>query len=366
MLGILLVTFLAASLSFLCSLMEAAFYSVPQTRIEELRRKGNRNGERLARLRKNVDEPISAILTLNTFANTLGAAVAGALVAIHFPAHEAAAAIYGVIFTVIILFMSEIIPKTLGVTHAARLAPILSGPLVVMIILVLPVVRVSQLITRLIRPKQEQHAHAPTEQEILMLAQLGAEAGTLLPDEARWAINALRLNDVRVKDLRTPRNAVFTLPANLPLNMVSKQSKHWTFSRLPIVNNHNPDEVLGIVHRREVFDELVSLPEAELARRTLADLAKPAVFVPDSTRCNELLRKFLDNRQQLIVVTDEYGGMEGVISLEDVLEFILGEEIVDPHDKYADMQEYARMLSRRRLGKLQMRGDAIDAPGQKP
>ncbi len=366
MLAIAIVTFLAAFLSFLCSLMEAAFYSIPPSKIEELRRNGDRNGERLARLREDVDEPISAILTLNTAANTLGASVAGALVANEFPTFEAAAAIYGLIFTVIILFVSEIIPKTLGVIYAPVVAPRMSRFLVWLIIIFLPFVRMSQLVTRRLRPQEEKTSQAPTEQEILALAQMGAEAGTLLPDEARWAMNALRLNDVRAKDLRTPRNAVFTLPADLPLNMISRQSKHWTFSRLPVVNNNNPDEVVGIVHRREVFDELVSRSPEELGQRTLRDLSRPAVFVPDSTRCNELLRKFLDNRQQIIIVTDEYGGMEGVISLEDVLEFLLGEEIIDPHDKYADMQEYARMLARRRLEKLQQRSDDGDAIGKKP
>jgi len=365
-LAIVVVTVLAASLSFLCSLMEAAFYSIPPSKIEEMRRKGDRNGVRLAKLRENVDEPISAILTLNTFANTLGAAVAGAMVAAQFPRFEAAAAIYGVIFTIIILYIAEIIPKTIGVTYSHRVAPSMSRFLVWLIIIFLPFVRISQQITKRFRQVEEKHPHAPTEQEILALAQMGAEAGTILPDEARWAMNALRLNDVRAKDLRTPRNAVFTLPADLPLSMISKQSRHWTFSRLPIVNNNNPDEVEGIVHRREVFDELVSRKPEELARKTLRDLAKPAVFVPDSTRCNELLRKFLDNRQQLIIVTDEYGGMEGVISLEDVLEFLLGEEIIDPHDKYADMQEYARLLARRRMEKLQQRGTEPDARGKKP
>jgi CBS domain containing-hemolysin-like protein len=366
MIAIVVVTLLAAGISFLCSLMEAAFYSIPPSKIEEMRRNGSRNGERLARLRENVDEPIAAILTLNTCANTLGASVAGAMVAAQFPQFDAAAAIYGVAFTIIILYCSEIIPKTIGVTYASTIAPRASRLLLWMIVVLKPFVLISQLITKRLRREEEGNAHAPTEQEILALAQMGAEAGTILPDEARWAMNALRLNDVRAKDLRTPRNAVFTLPADLPLNMVSKQSKHWTFSRLPIVNNNNPDEVEGIVHRREVFDELVARTPEELATRKLRDLARPAVFVPDSTRCNELLRKFLDNRQQLIIVTDEYGGMEGVIALEDVLEFLLGEEIVDPHDKHADMQDYARLLARRRLEKLQQRSGAGDATPKTP
>lgn len=350
MLAILLVTLVSVLLSFLCSIMEAAFYAVPPSKIEELRAAGHPGGERLARLRANVDEPIAAILTLNTVANTLGATLGGALVARHFIEHGTLApAIYGIAFTVIVLYFSEIVPKTLGVTYATRLAPVMAWPLELLIVVLRPFVRSSQVLTQTIRKGHMESSQAPSEREILALAEMGARAGTLLPEEARWAINALRLNDVVARDLMTPRTVVYVLPENLPLSAITQHSEHWTYSRLPIVHNNNPDQVSGIVHRRDVFDELVARDDEELAGRTLADLAQPAHFVPDSLPCNELLRIFLENRQQLLIVTNEYGGMEGVISLEDILEFLLGEEIVDPHDKHVDMQEVARKKGERRL-----------------
>jgi CBS domain containing-hemolysin-like protein len=344
--AILLVTLIAVIGSFLCSLMEAAFYSITPSKVEELRKAGNKGGIRLAKMRENVDVPISAILTLNTIANSAGAAFAGFLVGNAYG--NAAVGIYSALFTLVILIASEIVPKTLGVTYADRVAPVIAGPLQVIIFVLRPVIAVTQTVTRVLRRGHE-GANAPSEQEILAQAEMGARMGTLLPDEARWAINALKLDDVLARDLMTPRTVVYMLPAALPLSEVKHHSQHWTFSRLPVVANNNPDEVVGLVYRREVFDQLVGHTPEELASRTLADVMHPAIFVPETVRCNELLKRFLKERQHLIIVTNEYGGMEGVITLEDVLEFLLGEEIVDQLDKHVDMQEVARRLAKRRM-----------------
>jgi len=344
--AIVIVTIVAAVISALCSIMEAALYSIPPSKIEELRAAGDKGGERLHRLRENVDQPIAAILTLNTIANTVGAALAGGLVAAAYGSTWSG--VYGGIFTLIILFFAEIIPKTLGVTYSHKLAPLFSGPMSGLIIVLYPFIAASQVITSSLRRGNTSPA-APSEKELLALTEMGAREGTLLPDEARWAVNALRLNDVEARDLMTPRTVTYMLPVDLTLADISRHREHWSFSRLPVVRNNDPDRVEGIIHRREVFDALVDLPDEEKAIKTLRDFMHPATFVHDRIRCNELIRMFLENRQHLLVVTNEYGGMEGVISLEDVLEFILGEEIVDPHDKHEDMQEEARRIAQRRL-----------------
>ncbi len=348
--AIVVITIVSAGTSFLCSLMEAALYSITRAKIEELRAAGSKGGERLAKLRANVDEPIAAILTLNTIANSAGAAFAGALVGMTFTEHAAAAtAVYSVFFVLLVLYVAEIVPKTLGVTHADRLAPLMSLPLLWIIRVAKPFVVTGQLITRIIRRNhmKEEH-HAPSENEILAMAEMGARAGTILPDEARWAVNALRLNDVTARELMTPRTVVYMLPADMPLSEVTVRSEHWLHSRLPLVQNNNPDQVEGIVHRRDVFDRLAGKTPGDLAGQTLRDLMQPPVFAPETIRCNDLLRRFIETRQHLLIVTNEFGGMEGVISLEDVLEYILGEEIVDAHDKHADMQEYAREVARKK------------------
>lgn len=349
MLAIVLVTFIAALTSFFCSIMEAALYSIPPAKVEELRQAGDKGGARLHRLREHVDRPIAAILTLNTIANTIGAAFAGGLVASLYGSFWSG--VYGAIFTLIVLFLSEIIPKTLGVTYSHRLAPMLSGPMSFLIVVFYPFIAASQVITRALR-RQEPGSKAPSEEEILAMAEMGAREGTLLPDEARWAVNALRLNDVPARELMTPRTVVYMLPADLPLSEVSRKRAHWSFSRLPIVENNDPDRVAGIIHRREVFDRLIDLSPEEAARTTLRDLMHPALFVSEGMACNELLKVFIEKRQQLLIVTNEFGGMEGVISIEDVLEFIVGEEIVDPHDRHDDMQAVARLKAERRLRRV--------------
>lgn len=356
---LVIVTVVTLGMSFFCSLSEAAFYSISAGKIEQLRQEGSKAGERLAKMRENVDEPIAAILTLNTVANSGGAAFAGALVGMAFPEKAGlATAIYSGAFVVLVLYFGEIVPKTIGVTFADRIAPALSLPIKWMIRISWPVIAVGQTVTKALRRGAAKVApQGPSEREILAMAEMGARAGTILADEARWAINAMRLNDVTARDLMTPRTVVYLLPADLPLSMITTKSEHWTHSRLPVVRNNDPDRVEGVIYRRDVFDQLAQLEEKDLASRRLRDLMHPAVFVPETIRCNELLRRFLDSKQKLIVVTNEFGGMEGVISLEDVLEFILGEEIVDIHDKHADMQEYAREMAKlkmRRRGELSL------------
>lgn len=363
MTAIIVVTAIAALGSFFCSLMEAAFYSIPPSKIEELRRAGDRGAERLARLRRDVDRPIAAILTLNTFANSAGASFAGYLVGRAYG--DFWVGVYAFAFTAIILYLSEIVPKTLGVTYAHSLAPRLALPISIFVrVFYIPFIWLAEFLTRVIRHGHE-GSNAPSEQEILGMAEMGARSGTLLPDEARWAQNALLLDNVTARDLMTPRVVVYVLPADLPLSQVKAHSEHWTYSRLPVVKSSDPDHVEGIVYRRDVFDELVKKSPEEVEGRTLRDLMHPARFVPDKIACNELLRTFIRERQHLMVVTNEFGGMEGVISLEDVLEFILGEEIVDVHDAHADMQAYAKETAERRRQRLALKRRGA-APPEKP
>ncbi len=321
-------------ISFLCSLWEAALLSIPPSRIEALRAEGNRGAKRLARLRADIDQPIAAILILNTVAHSAGAVWAGALVDKQF-GHQWLT-LFTVVLTLAILFISEIIPKTIGAVHATALAPRMAWSMDLLVRALWPLVYLCRGITHLLRHGAE--PHITSEADILAMTRQSGKHGAILPEEARWVTNALKLNDVTARDLMTPRTVVFSMPVDLPIERVESHSAHWKHSRLPLVRDNQPDQVEGIVLRRDVFDALA----ADRTGITMRDLMKPALFVPETMTANHLIKTFIDARQHLAVVLDKFGGMEGVVTLEDVLEELLGEEIVDEHDIHVDMQEYAR------------------------
>jgi CBS domain containing-hemolysin-like protein len=347
MLPIVLITCVSLVGSFFCSLLEACIYSVSRTRIESLRREGHPSGERLALIRANVDEAIAAILILNTVANSGGAAWAGALVSKQFGDTSlgvfSAVFIFAALFTTSVLLFSEIVPKSIGVQFANSVAPAISLPLRWLIVLLWPAVRVCVAVTRLWGSNS--HISHATEDDIINLARLGGRHGQILPQEAQWVANALRLNDVTAYDLMTPNTVVARVLETDSLENTRIDAQHWRFSRLPVCRDDNPDEIVGIVHRAKVFDALAK----DEFDRTVRDLMLPADFVSDGTPANELLDDFLGKRRHLFCVVNDSGAFIGVVSLEDVVECLLGAEIVDESDLHEDMQEVARQRRRRLL-----------------
>lgn len=325
--------------SFLCSLFEAALYTISPARIEVLQERGVRGANRLARLRRNVEQPIAAILTVNTIAHTVGAAWCGALVGQEYGSR--AVAIFAAVFTVLVLAVTEIVPKSLGVRYAATLGPIIAGPLQVMIWSVWPIVWIAgRTMGRLGGVER-----GPTEEEVVVTSRMAAKCGALRPEEHRWVRNSLHLDRVTAGDLRTPRTVVETLDGDALVRDLLEHVESWIHSRVPVVAGADTDRVLGLVHRREVLDAALRQPGEELRVR---DLIRPIRFVPEAMPANELLEHFIEDRAHMVAVVDEFGGFEGVTTLEDVLECLLGAEIVDEHDEVEDMQVLARERSERR------------------
>lgn len=321
--------------SFLCSLFEAALYSITPSGIEVLRQRGVRGSKRLARLRDDIEEPIAAILTVNTVAHTVGAAWCGALVGAQFG--STAVGVFAAIFTVLVLALTEIVPKSLGVRYATLLGPRIVAPIQLMIWLTWPVVWVAKRAMSLLRGGEE--AQGPSEEEVAVLAGMAAREGTVSSDEQRWVENVLALDQVTAGQLRTPRTVVETLGADTPLSAITERLDHWVHSRVPVIEGKNPDKVIGLVYRREVVDAILMRPAEALVVR---DLLRPILFVPTSMPANDLLLLFIEKRAHLVAVLDEFGGLDGVVTLEDVLEFMLGSDIVDEHDEVPNMQEHAR------------------------
>lgn len=321
--------------SFLCSLFEAALYSISPSRIEVMRERGLRGARRLARLREDIEEPIAAILTVNTVAHTVGAAWCGALVGERFG--SAAVGIFAAIFTVLVLAVTEIVPKSLGVRYATQLGPLIVVPIRIMIWGTWPVVWVvKRMMTGLMGASPSQ---GPSEDEVAVLARMAARHGTVRSEEHRWVQNALALDKVTAGELRTPRTVVETLGVDTPLKEVVAHVERWVHSRVPVIEDEDPDRVIGLVHRREVLDTALRRPDDDLVLR---DLLRPIRFVPESMPANKLLGLFIEDRSHMVAVVDEYGGIDGVVTLEDVLECMLGADIVDEHDEVENMQVHAR------------------------
>ena len=326
---------LALGVSFLCSLLEAVLLSVPRSHVAVLVEQGHVAGTRLRRMQQDVDQPLAAILTLNTFAHTLGAAGVGAQAAILWG--DAWVGAVGFVVTVLILVISEIIPKTLGTVHAKRLAPFAAWMIQVLIVVLKPAVAACNWISVLISGRK-QAVPALSRDEVRGLARLALEEGAIDHAEASILRNLIALREVTVAEVMTPRTVVFTLRADQTVQQAIEKGPP-RFSRIPIVQT-SLDDPVGVVHRRELFRLLAE----GNSRTTLAQVARPLHAVPDLARLPQVLREFLQRREHLFLVVDEYGGSVGIITLEDIIETLLGVEIMDETDAVADMQNLARKL----------------------
>ena len=320
--------------SFICSLTEAALYSVSRMRIETRQRQGDRRAKLLAKLRAKIDEPIAAILTFNTSVNTLGAAWAGALVSEHYG--NEVLGIFSGIFTAAVLFFSEIIPKSLGVSFANHLAFRLARPLQILIWILWPFVKISVLLTHLWGERSR--LNYPTEDDIISMAQLSQRGGVILPQEATWIKNALKLNDLKVADIMTPNSVVFRVKDTMKLSETKIDADHWRFSRVPVCTSLDRNKIIGVVQRREVFAALLRGENDKI----IQNLMRYPDFVSHRIAVHELLNRFIATRRHLFCVQNEKGEFVGVVTLEDVLESLIGDEIVGEFDLHEDMQEFAR------------------------
>jgi CBS domain containing-hemolysin-like protein len=319
MIWIAIVVALTIGFSFLCSIWEAALYSVPPSRVEKLRQGGSARGRRLAALRRKIDRPVSAILTLNTIAHTAGATLAGSLVQVYYGSEVVS--VFSGLFVFAILVFSEIIPKTLGVTYANRLAPLFSLPILVLIWILFPAVIMSEWITNLFKRKTRDTF--PTEEDILSVASLGVRSGGILPEELKWLENMLRLNNVQAKEIMIPREQIVSLAAEERLQNLKQDSRNWSHSRLPLFRNGDLDEPAGMVLRHEA---LAAIRDSHDDMR-VSQLARPAQTVPPSMGGHRILQAMIQSRQHLFLVADKNGRTLGLITLEDVIEEMLGEEI---------------------------------------
>jgi CBS domain containing-hemolysin-like protein len=325
---------IAVCISFICSLAEAALFAVGPAYVHLLNESGSRMGKILARFKGKMDKPIAAILITNTIANIMMAAIAGG-VAQRLWGNQGTVYL-SIVLTFMILFFGEIIPKVLGVTYSRKATVFYIYPLNFLVTVLKPFIWFSQVISRVFRSRSK-IAQAP-EEEILALAKISAEEGSILPIEKQIIMHALMLDDLPAKDIMTPRTVLKLCDANRTVEELQDEATQWTHSRIPVYEGdiHN---IVGVVLRRDV---VTALAQEEGLHRKIKDLAKPIHFVPEMMSCDKLLTEFLKQKMHLFCVIDEYGEVLGVVSLEDVLESLIGTEIMDEKDIVADLQELAR------------------------
>jgi len=332
---------LAILISAACSLMEAVLYSVPMRHVEAAVQARKPGAELFSTMRRDIEKPIAAILSLNTIANTAGAAVAGAAATAVF-GHEWLG-YFSVFFTLAILLFSEIIPKTAGVVYGPSLISVVAYPLKGLIQLMSPAIWLTNMVTRMVaRGKAEE---AITAEELRIMARLSLRSGEINPYQEQVIENILTLQNKTVKEVMTPRTVIFSLSEHLTVKEASEAPPKWEHSRFPVYDR-DPEDIVGIVLTRELF---VALSQGKHDMK-LTELMRPVHFVVETARLNNVFIEFLERREHLFVVLDEYGGIAGLVTLEDVLEEILGREIVDEFDQVEDKRELARKQRKMLMG----------------
>jgi CBS domain containing-hemolysin-like protein len=330
---------IAIGISFLCSVLEAVLLSITPSYVEQTSQTSPKAGELLAKIKKNLDESLSSILILNTFAHTMGAAGVGSQASRVFGAQWET--LIAVVLTLIILYFSEIIPKTIGATFWRRLAIPSAFIIVWLVRLVLPLVWLATRITRLFSNRENNEI---TREEIIALASLSHKDGTLLAHENEYLGNILNLRKIKTEQVLTPRSVVHMLDKNTTITEALDNPQSKRFTRIPIFGE-NIDDIVGKVIKRDLY-------EAErkgLGGKPVSEVAIPINRVSERLPVQKLLDLFIKNRAHLFLVEDEFGQNAGIVTLEDAIETFLGREILDENDTVADLQEFARDRYRDRL-----------------
>ncbi len=326
--------FLALGFSFLCSIAEAALLSVTPSYVESMRTKRPKHAERLRRLKiENVDRSLAAILTLNTIAHTVGAILSGAKATVVFG--SAWFGLFSAIMTLLILFLSEIVPKTLGAVYWKQLI----GPTTLFVQFLIwslyPIVWISEKLTQWV--SRGKKAHAFSRDELISMARIGESSGNMPKSESRILRNLFRLGNLSAQDIMTPRTVIASLPESMTIQEALDTVSKRLFSRLPVYRG-DTDQISGFVLRADV---LMSCAKGN-GEDSLQSIRRDIMTVRDSIILTELFDHFLQKRQHIAILLDEYGGAKGLVTLEDLVETLIGIEIIDETDAVVDMRVLAR------------------------
>lgn len=334
---------LAIGVSFLCSILEAVLLSINPSYVAVLERKGSKNGKLLRKLKEDIDRPLSAILSLNTIAHTVGAAGVGAQAQVVFG--NAYVSITSAILTLLILVLSEIIPKTLGATYWKALSGFAAKTINLLIFVTYPLVLLSNWITKWLSDGEK----GPTvsREEFSAMADLGLEEGVFEEGESNILKNLIRFNSLRVNDIMTPRIVVVKFQQDRSIEDILSKEEDLYVSRMPVYGE-NEEDITGYVLKNDLYYNL-SKDKGDLS---LKKIKRDVLILPETISLKTLFERLLEKQEHIAVVVDEYGGFSGVVTMEDVVETLLGMEIVDEIDAIEDMQNLARQKWRERAKRL--------------
>lgn len=337
----LLFTYLviAIGVSFICSVLEAVLLSITPSYVESIARQSSKKAEKLVEVKERLDQSISSILILNTFAHTMGAAGVGAQATIIFGVRWET--LIAVLLTLAILYFSEIIPKTIGALFWRKLAIPAAHTIYWLIRLVYPLIWLSTLITKPFRKNKQDEV---TREEIIALASLGHKMGSLISQENEYLVNVLKLREIKTEQILTPRSVIHCLSEDSTVSEALDLEKTTQFTRIPVYKDEQ-DNITGMIINREL---MIAEREGD-AEMEIHHLSHPITRVSENLPVQQLLDLFIKKQEHLFLVEDEYGQVAGIVTLEDAIETMLGREIVDETDTVDDLQQLAKTKYRDRL-----------------
>ena len=319
--------------SALCSTLEATLLSTPLSFITGLEEQGTKGASRLKRLKQHPDRPISAILCLNTIANTVGASIVGSLV--YEVYGDAIVGIFSTIFTFAILIFAEIIPKTIGTSYWRSLAIPASVIINGMIFIMFPLVWVLEKLTGVISSKSTQISIS--REDISAMVSVATEEEVIEKEEKKMIQNLLKLDEITAHEIMTPSAVVEMAEAHMTIREFY-DSEELTHSRIPVYDDENDEYVIGYVLRQEILEKMAE----DKFTTTLDEITRPIMTFKEEDTVSDIWEKMLEKKEHISVILDEYGSVRGIVTMEDVIETMIGHEIVDETDEVVDMQEYAK------------------------
>ncbi|MEE9438584.1 MAG: CNNM domain-containing protein [Saprospiraceae bacterium] len=308
-------------------------------------------GKKLSEFKEDIDRPLSAILTLNTIAHTVGAIGVGAMAASIFADKQpflgiiSYESIVAVVMTLAILFLSEIIPKTIGANNWKSLTPFTVSSLSLLLKVLAPIIWISQLITK--KFKNEKNKSVFTRTDFLALTDMGTSTGAIHKNESKIISNLLGMDKLKVQDVMTPRVVIQVTDQNQTLQSYYEENQPLRFSRIPIYEGQ-PDHIVGMVLKDEILQNIIE----GKGNKALSSISRNIKMINQEKSLNDLFSNLTEEKDQIAVVVDNYGSVTGIVTMEDALETIIGMEIIDETDSVADLQALARKKWEERAKKL--------------